>query len=269
MGTSEDHGDEAVRERLRAELARIETIDARAALGVTAQADEAQVRAAFRALAKRYHPARFARHERDVIRLANEVFLRLRGAHDELVALANAAGARRAPAATTPRTEAPGDGAHAKSVRSARAKRLAKQLGYVASGSAAAPARAEPAPPPHGATRAHPIDDLLASARADEARADEAFRRALELLDAGGAARAAEARQKLQALAADYPRNPTYRAHFHCARAMERVAEDRLADARAELDRALALAPEFERARALKREISGGRRGLFDKLRRR
>lgn len=53
------------------------------ALGLT-NSDPGAVRTAFLALTKIYHPARFARMSPDVQRLSNEVFLGLRGAHDQL-----------------------------------------------------------------------------------------------------------------------------------------------------------------------------------------
>ncbi|HEY4183192.1 MAG TPA: hypothetical protein VGM90_40490 [Kofleriaceae bacterium] len=54
------------------------------ALGLTGAASHEQVRSAFLQLTKQFHPAKFARLAVDVQRLANEVFLALRGAHDTL-----------------------------------------------------------------------------------------------------------------------------------------------------------------------------------------
>lgn len=53
------------------------------AISETASADE--VRAAFLALTKQYHPARFGRMSTDVQRLSNEVFLGIKAAHDQLM----------------------------------------------------------------------------------------------------------------------------------------------------------------------------------------
>lgn len=53
------------------------------ALGLTTS-DPGEVRGAFLRLTKIYHPARFARMSGDIQRLANEVFLALRAAHDTL-----------------------------------------------------------------------------------------------------------------------------------------------------------------------------------------
>ena len=54
------------------------------ALGLSGSATPAEVRSAFLALTKRFHPARFGRMPAEIQRLANEVFLGLRAAHDAL-----------------------------------------------------------------------------------------------------------------------------------------------------------------------------------------
>ncbi len=64
-----------------------------------------EVRAAFLQLTKIYHPARFARMSPEIQKLANEVFLALRAAHDQLArprAQARPAGAAPIIAAKTP-----------------------------------------------------------------------------------------------------------------------------------------------------------------------
>ncbi len=55
------------------------------ALDVEADAPADEVRSAFHALAKQYHPVRFGRMSAETQRLANEVFLGLRMAHDALM----------------------------------------------------------------------------------------------------------------------------------------------------------------------------------------
>lgn len=55
-----------------------------AALGVPENATLEQVRTAFLALTKQYHPARFGRLASDIQRLSNEVFLGIKAAHDLL-----------------------------------------------------------------------------------------------------------------------------------------------------------------------------------------
>jgi hypothetical protein len=73
----------AVQAELRAVIERAK--DARAVLGLGPAAGAAQARAAFHALCKRYHPARFARSSPETVRLANEAFLAIKRAYDGLI----------------------------------------------------------------------------------------------------------------------------------------------------------------------------------------
>lgn len=66
------------------------------ALGVSAGASAAEVRSAFMALTKQYHPAKFARLDEATVKLANEVFLQLREAYETLSGNVSNAGGRRA-----------------------------------------------------------------------------------------------------------------------------------------------------------------------------
>lgn len=56
-----------------------------AALSVGEAATAEQVRAAFLDLTKQFHPARFGRSSPEILRLANEVFLGIKSAHDQLM----------------------------------------------------------------------------------------------------------------------------------------------------------------------------------------
>lgn len=67
------------------------------ALGLIPSATPADIRNAFLARTKEFHPARFARMSPEIQRLANEVFLQLRAAHDTI-----------ARPTTVPRTMTPG-----------------------------------------------------------------------------------------------------------------------------------------------------------------
>jgi hypothetical protein len=58
-----------------------------AALGIEETSGSDVVRQAFLALTKQYHPARFGRMSPEVQRLSNEVFLGIKGAHDQLMKL--------------------------------------------------------------------------------------------------------------------------------------------------------------------------------------
>jgi hypothetical protein len=80
------------------------------ALGITAGDVGAEhVRAAFLMLTKQFHPAKFARMAPDIQKLANEVFLGLRAAHDQLARPAKAPPGHRTsgpiPLAKTPAPE--------------------------------------------------------------------------------------------------------------------------------------------------------------------
>ena len=76
-----------------------------------------------------------------------------------------------------------------------------------------------------------------------------------------------EARQAFQKLAVSMPHEKKYRAHMHLARAREAQDAGKLGEARAELQRALALDPELVPAKRalddLPPEPSGG---LFKKI---
>jgi hypothetical protein len=63
-----------------------------AALGIAESASAEQVRAAFLELTKQFHPARFGRMATDIAKLSNEVFLGIKGAHDQLVKILGSTG---------------------------------------------------------------------------------------------------------------------------------------------------------------------------------
>jgi len=62
-------------------MARLADANAFQALGLAYDADGAAVREAFLSATKKYHPSRFARMDREIVRLANEVFLLLKDAY--------------------------------------------------------------------------------------------------------------------------------------------------------------------------------------------
>ncbi len=78
------------------------------AFGLAIGYDTAGLRAAFMALCKRYHPAKYARFSPPTVRLANEVFLVIRRAHDDLARTLGAASPRPGtPSNGVPITAAP------------------------------------------------------------------------------------------------------------------------------------------------------------------
>jgi hypothetical protein len=94
--------------RARAVLAEMQmriSMGPNAALSVAETATAEQVRAAFLDLTKQFHPARFGRMAGDIQRLANEVFLGIKAAHDHLMKNLGTTG--RFPPAGRPSTGVP------------------------------------------------------------------------------------------------------------------------------------------------------------------
>jgi len=119
------------------------------ALGVVAGAGPTEVRSAFMALTKQYHPAKFARLDEATVKLANEVFLDLREAYESLQAAATSKRARTIPGpgvadVETPRKPEPAGQASAQASQSSHANAGAPRPGQVTR--PAEPARTEPRP---------------------------------------------------------------------------------------------------------------------------
>jgi hypothetical protein len=78
-------GDEELKARaLLAEMQLRIAEGPHAALGIDHNAASEQIRAAFLQLTKRFHPARFGRMSTELQKLSNEIFLGIKGAHDQL-----------------------------------------------------------------------------------------------------------------------------------------------------------------------------------------
>jgi tetratricopeptide (TPR) repeat protein len=184
-------GEGAARALLTAMLPRL-TEPPHRLLGVGDGAAPEVVRAAFLRLTRQFHPQRFARFGADVVRLANEIFLTIKEAHDRL---------RRGETGALP-------------VRGAT------------------PPPAAPVPRQTPATGTPVLSRELATA--------------LALLERQ---RWGEARAAFHQLAVAAPHEPRHRAHMHYARGREALAVGRADEARAELRRALALAPDLAPAR--------------------
>jgi tetratricopeptide (TPR) repeat protein len=90
----------ALLEQMRLRLER----GAHAALGVPEAASLPVARAAFLQLTKTYHPAKFAREAPDVVRQANEIFLALRAAYDQVTQQGRRASQVMPPSAAVGRT---------------------------------------------------------------------------------------------------------------------------------------------------------------------
>ena len=215
-----------------------------ALLGVPADAAPAVLRAAFLRLTKQFHPTKFARFSPEVVRLANEVFLTIKRAYDQLSSasavprpglVASGTGAQQVRASgtgappTRPATvPGPAPVATQRPVRTRTVPGTPAPVPGSVRPSGAIPKvqlGTPPAPPPAPADPREAAQDLL--------------RRKLW----------GEARQAFQKLAVATPQDKELRAYMHYARAREAQDAGRLDECRAELQRALALHPTLVAAK--------------------
>jgi hypothetical protein len=77
------------------------------ALSISETASAEQVRGAFLALTKQFHPARFGRTSPEIQKIANEVFLGIKGAHDQLVKTLGSSGRATPRSSNNPAPPAP------------------------------------------------------------------------------------------------------------------------------------------------------------------
>jgi curved DNA-binding protein CbpA len=263
-----------IAETLRHELARLDHADPFATLGLGYEADGDAIRAAFLKLTKVYHPSRYARMERDVFRLANEVFLRVKDAYTRLSHPATREQVRRehGPQAATavealgraPTSPAPTTTAESAATRSRPSTQPPPTR---------APARPTPAvtPPPApdvaaaeaGKRTKRPSSEVVPDALRDTVRKrSEEFELALKLSRDG---RLTEARQRLQKIAAEDPQNKKFRVHMHYLWGLEHEEAGQIENARAELLRVVKLDPEFKRAHEALDRLPG-KKSIFSKL---
>jgi curved DNA-binding protein CbpA len=257
---------------LERELARLATANPFEVLGVSLDATRAHVRAAYLRLTKIYHPNRFARMDRTLLRLANEVFVRVKDAYTRLsddatrqkLVEALAPPAQPPTPTPTPRADTATFRGGAASPDAARARPADP-----ASQRSKRPSPPSPSPerPPASTTRGMPVAggrDLQAAQDTARKRNEE-YEAALKLLSQG---RYADARVVFHRIAAAEPQTKKYRVQLHYAWGLEHEDAGRIDDARKEFERALAVDPACKRAiEALDRlpnDKKGG--GLFKKL---
>lgn len=239
--------EEAVRAALERELSRLrEAAGPLERLGLEAGAgrDPRAVRARFLELTKRFHPNRFARHAPDVLRLANEVFLLIREAHQQ-------AGAAGKPAESEEERGGAGAGtvdghrvaARREQINPASRPKLDVDMALARRRRQRSQVMARlennQAVPVPSAT------NVAERARQREEERAERLRSALEQLQRGDAA---SAREALRGLLAEDPADKRVRVYLHYAAGRELEGCGRRADARAEYGRVLALVPGFEPA---------------------
>ncbi|MFN0247438.1 MAG: hypothetical protein ACKV2T_11175 [Kofleriaceae bacterium] len=259
-------GDEANARDLLVEMQARLGRDPHEALGLAGSPSAGEIRNAFLTLTKRFHPQKFARMAPDIQRLANEVFLSLRAAHDTLSRPTSASTRKSGPMPTLQSLPRP-NGAAPPVSRAPTPPVMPR--GPTASGSgampptptphvpagqpvrpftnarpAAGPVGARPTPAPT-ATPAKPATPI-ATAQADP------LVPILELIKLG---QLPAARIALEALTARSPNVPQYQALLHYARGREAQLSKRVDEARVELQDALQIDPDLALAKTALAEL--------------
>jgi tetratricopeptide (TPR) repeat protein len=236
--------------------------DARAVLGLGPNARPAEARAAFHALCKKYHPARFARSSPETVRLANEAFLAIKRAYDGLIAPESSAPAKEISKplepASAPSRAAPPIAAGTVPIAARVTEKIAPQprpaprpaTGAIPAQGPRAPTDKQRAVTAAIPSAARPGTEKLPAQKKDEpapATEEQRFALALDLLRRR---LWRDAEKALGELAVSVPSEKKYRAYRHYAKG--RLAQDdgRLDEARGEWERALRLEPDLAAARA-------------------
>jgi tetratricopeptide (TPR) repeat protein len=245
--------DERVRGILEAELARLSRVTGLFALGLPASASPREVRASFLELVKRYHPTRYARRPREVVRLANEVFLRLKAAYEE---------------ASEPTAAADLQLGRRVSQKSEKLERISPpsqpRLDVDAALARRRRLRSYPVLPGTAVTQpvaiTQPVETVTPDEMAARVRRREEDRRvrsnaAVAELRAG---KLDKAREAFRALLAESPTDKQVRVYLHYTLGREHHAAGREDAARGEYERALSIDPAFEPAQKSLSLIEGG-----------
>lgn len=219
-----------------------------AALGVGEGATPEQVRAAFLALTKTFHPARFGRMSPEVQRLSNEVFLGIKGAHETLLKLLGVPS--RAPAT--------GSGSFPRSA-SPPLERTTQRMPPIARpmtppfGVRVVAGAPRPGTPPQPDTGRITVP-LAPVAQVPVQSVDERLelQRALELMSTRSWN---AARQAVTSLAARVPTSKHYRALLCYTRGREAQAAGKGEEAVMELQRALQFDPDLGQAKQALAEL--------------
>jgi tetratricopeptide (TPR) repeat protein len=254
----------AVQADLRSVIERAK--DPRAVLGLAPAAGLPEARAAFHALCKRYHPARFARSSPETVRLANEAFLAIKRAYDGLVRPADAAPSKTSDSIPKQVADAP-SGAVKVPATTAPIPRVVPATTKIPAVTAPIPRvppaeratekmPAQPRPPgPVRPTERVPAQPRVATqpvqkitpAEMTAMSEEQRFSAALDLLRRR---LWKDAEKALGELAVSHATEKKYRAYRHYARGRMAQDEGRLDEARGEWERALRLEPDLNAARA-------------------
>lgn len=233
--------------------------DPSAALGVPAVgATVADVRSAFLELTKQFHPVRFGRMAVDVQKMANEVFLSLRAAHDALAkAVRRQSGPIPRPPSLTSAQPAPLTVLPAGSGRTTQAlpARPPVRPGSPNETGERAPVR----PPPTTGPRAPARLPVLATAPrpgvASPTAAAPPLRDANAVIDLLQRQQWEEAKTALHQLQARDPSSKRIKALMSYARGREAQLEGRVDDARVELHDAVDMDPGLQLAKTALTEL--------------
>lgn len=228
--------DGRVRGVLEDELNRLSRVDAFAALGVPNGASASEIRARFLDQTKRFHPTRYARRPPEVLKLANEVFLRLKAAYE---------------ATSRPASDSQTGTGRRVTKKSERLERLSPasqpKLDVDAALARRRRLRSYPVLP---ATGTQPIETVTPEEMAERVRRREEERRQRFQAAVGDlrAGRLEKARETFRALLADTPTDKQARVFLHYTLGREHHAAGRDQLARGEYERALAIDSRFEPA---------------------
>ncbi len=249
--------DERVRGVLEEELARLSRVEGLSALGLKAGAPVLEVRATFLDLVKRYHPTRYARRPREVVQLANEVFLRIKAAYEEACEPA-AAGAdpqlgRRVPPKSERLERISPPSQPRLDVDAALARRRRLRSYPVLPGTAASP-------PVNTQAVTQPVETVTPDEMAARVRRREEERRARSNAAVADlrAGKLDKAREAFRALLAETPTDKQVRVYLHYTLGREHHAAGREDAARGEYERVLSIDPAFEPAQKSLALIAGG-----------
>ena len=239
--------------------------DPSAALGIPAGATVDDVRSAFLELTKQFHPVRFGRMAVDVQKMANEVFLSLRAAHDALAkALRRQSGPIPRPPSLTSAQPAPLPVAPAGSGRTAQAlpPRPPVRPGSPNETGERAPVQPPPTTGPRAPVRPAPAAPAVA-ARPGVARPAAAAppapvappRDENAVIDLLQRQQWDQAKTALHQLQARDPSSKRIKALMSYARGREAQLDGRVDDARVELHDAVDMDPGLQLAKTALTEL--------------
>ena len=236
------------------------------ALGLVGSPTSLDVRNAFLTLTKTFHPQKFARMAPDIQRLANEVFLALRAAHDSLSRANRKSGPLPTIAATrgTQQTAA----VQPSRVPTGQLPAVTRPPATPApspSGQPTQPARPfanprpgpRPSPAPTPAASSQPARPAppVAGSSSPAATAGGVDREVAPILELFKLGQVPAARVALETLVARAPNVPRYQALLHYARGREAQLAKRVDEARVELQDALQIDPDLALAKSALAEL--------------